>query len=101
MVSGPAAPVKSVLARQLLDSDDREHLEIPAVARLDEVAAMCRTVVRALETVGPPVPSLRSSITSVEPGFSTVLLPALAGLVTSRTRDYLLVVDDVHLLRCR
>lgn len=98
VVSAPAGAGKSVLARQWLETDDREHLEISLAPRLDEASALARTIVRALEGVGPPAPNLEASITSTEPQLSTILLPALARLAASRTRDFVLVLDDVHLI---
>jgi LuxR family maltose regulon positive regulatory protein len=99
MVSGPGGAGKSILARQLHETDGRARLELPISARLDEPAALTRALVDLLETVGPPAPNLHSSIGAAEPGFSTVVLPALARLVQSRTRPYTVVIDDVHLLR--
>ena len=101
MVSGPAGAGKSVLARQVLDADDRHRLELPLAPRLDEPAALVRAVVEALETVGLAAPNLHSSITAAEPAFSTIVLPALARLVSSRTTPYVLLVDDLHVLRDR
>lgn len=99
MVSGPGGAGKSVLARQVLAADGRAKLELPLVPWLDEVAALTRAVVEVLEEVGPPAPNLHSSITASEPGFSTIVLPALERLVRSRTTDFVLVIDDLHLLR--
>ena len=99
MVSGPGGAGKSILARQLHETDGRARLELPISARLDEPAAMTRALVDLLETVGPRAPNLHSSIGAAEPGFSTVVLPALARLVRSRPRPYTVVIDDVHLLR--
>lgn len=99
MVSGPGGAGKSVLASQVLDADDRVRLDLPLLAWLDEPAALTRAVVEALETVGPPAPNLHSCITAREPGLSTIVLPALDRLVRSRTTSYVLVIDDLHLLR--
>lgn len=99
MISGPGGAGKSVLAGQVLAADGRAALELPLVPWLDEPAALTRAVVELLETVGPPAPNLHSSITASEPGFSTIVLPALDRLVRSRTTGYVLVIDDLHLLR--
>ena len=79
LISAPAGAGKSVLARQWLDLDAREHLEIPLVPRLDEPVTLLRAVATALEGVGPPAEDLRS-ISIEEPGFSTLHLP--------RSRDW-------------
>lgn len=99
MISGPGGAGKSILSRQLQEVDGRVRLDLPLSPRLDEPAALTRALVDLLETVGPKAPNLHSSIGGAEPGFSTVVLPALARLVRSRTRPYTVVIDDVHLLR--
>ena len=66
MVSGPGGSGKSILARQLQDSDGRVRLELPMSARLDETAALTRALVDLLETVGPRAPNLHSSIGAAE-----------------------------------
>lgn len=99
VVSGPGGSGKSVLASQVLDADPRERLELHLVPWLDEPAALTRALVDALEPVGPPAPNLHSSITASEPRFSTIVLPALDRLVRSRTASFVLVIDDLHLLR--
>lgn len=99
LISAPAGAGKSVLARQWLESDSRVHLEVPLSPTLDEPSALTRTLVDALEQVGAPARNLRAGITSTEPRLSTIVLPALARLAASRTQKYVLVLDDIHLLR--
>jgi LuxR family transcriptional regulator, maltose regulon positive regulatory protein len=99
LVSAPAGAGKSVLARQWLEVDGREHLEVPLGPGLDEPSALARALVTVLETVGSDGRNLRASITSTEPGLSTILVPGLTRFTASRSRSYVLVVDDVHLLR--
>lgn len=99
LISAPAGAGKSVLARQFLETDGRAHLEIPLTPALDEPSVLTRALVEVLESVGPPARNLRASITSTEPRLSTIVLPALERLAASRSQDYVLVVDDVHLLR--
>ena len=99
MVSAPAGAGKSVLARQWLEVDTREHLEIALTPDLDEGALLLHTVVGALETVGVPAPNLQASITSAQPRLSTVVIPALERLLATRTRPFVLVLDDVHVLQ--
>ncbi len=101
VVSAPAGAGKSVLARQWLEVDTREHLEIALTPDLDEGALLLHTVVGALETVGVPAPNLQASITSAQPRLATVVIPALKRLLTTRTRPFVLVLDDVHLLQDR
>lgn len=99
LISAPAGAGKSVLARQWLETDRRVHLEIPVTPGLDEPSALTRALVDVLEQVGPAAPNLRASIASTEPRLSTIVLPALERLAGSRTEQYVLVLDDVHLLR--
>ncbi len=101
VVSAPAGAGKSVLARQWLEVDTREHLEIALTPDLDEGALLLHTVVGALETVGVSAPNLQASITSTEPRLSTVVIPALERLLATRTRPFVLVLDDVHVLQDR
>jgi LuxR family maltose regulon positive regulatory protein len=99
LISAPAGAGKSVLARQWLETDHRVHLEVPVTPSLDEPSVLTRTLIDALEQVGPPARNLRAGISSTEPRLSTIVLPALARLAASRTDEYVLVLDDVHLLR--
>lgn len=99
LVSGPAGSGKSVLARQWLETDGRAHLQVQATPGLDDPAALSQALLAVLEAVGPAARNLRASITGTEPRLSTIVVPALERLAASRTRDYVLVLDDVHLLR--
>lgn len=56
-------------------------------------------IVDALERFGATAPETRACITGREPDFSATLLPALSHLPQSRAEPFILVLDDVHLLR--
>ena len=96
LLSGAAGSGKSVALRQWLDLDDREHLEVRVVANLDDPEALVRALVEALEPVGPPAPG--GAAPGEHDDLAARVLPWLAGLVASRAADYVLVLDDVHLL---
>ena len=98
LLSGAAGTGKSVALRQWLDLDDREHLEVRVVARLDDPEALVRALVEALEPVGPPAPGIGDVPGRHDDALAARVLPWLAGLVASRAADYVLVLDDVHLL---
>jgi LuxR family transcriptional regulator, maltose regulon positive regulatory protein len=98
-VSAAAGAGKSVLAGQWLETDRRVHLKVAGSSGLDEPSALIRALVDLLEQVGPSARNLRASITRIEPRLSTIVLPALERLAASREDDYVLVIDDLHLLR--
>ncbi len=97
LLSGAAGTGKSVVLQQWLDLDDREHLEVPVARGLDDPEALVRALVEALEPVGPPAPAMGTPSGEAD-DFAARVLPGLGGLVASRAADYVLVVDDVHLL---
>jgi LuxR family maltose regulon positive regulatory protein len=99
VISGPAGAGKSTLARQWADHDRRTVATVRLASHLDEPAGLATALLGALEAIGPKAPQTRAAITGNEPSFSAVLLPALTELASSRRRPYLLVVDDVHLVR--
>ena len=96
-VSGPAGSGKSTLARQWVHLDCRRSAVIRLAAH-DDAVSLAEGLIGALESFDPDAPGSRAPVTATEPAFSTVLLPALGSLASSRDVPYLLVVDDVHLL---
>ena len=99
LLSGPAGAGKSTLAEQWAAADPRRHVLVRLAPHLDDPAALADALVVALEAVGPEEPLARASVTGQEPAFSSVVLPGLAALMDSRATPYVLVLDDVHLLR--
>ena len=89
---------KTTLASQWAQRDPRPHVVVRIARFLDDPAAFALSLIDALESVGPGVGEIRSVVTGAEPVFSALLLPAMTRLVASRGRDFVLVVDDVHLL---
>ena len=98
VISAAAGSGKSTLAGQWADSDPRPHAVIALAPHLDDAAALGGVLVDALEEFGAPAPRTRAVVTGVEPEFSAVLLPAMRELAASRTRPFVLAVDDAHLL---
>ncbi len=89
---------KSSLASQWADADPRPHAVVRIARFLDDPAALALRLIDALESIVPAGGDMRAVVTGAEPGFSALLLPALTSLAASREREYVLVVDDVHLL---
>lgn len=98
VISAPAGAGKSTLARQWQASDQRRHVLVELSPQSDDVAALADLVVDALEQVGPSAHRARTAITLTEPAFTTVTLPAVTRLATSRASDYVLVIDDLQLV---
>ncbi len=99
LLSGPAGAGKSTLAHQWATIEGRPHARLRLAAHLDEPAALAEAVVGALEAVGPSEPLARAVLTGQEPTFSSVVLPGLAAIASTRATSYVLVLDDLHLLR--
>ena len=99
LLSGPAGAGKSTLAHQWATIEGRPHARLRLAAHLDEPAALADAVVGALEAVGPSEPLARAVLTGQEPTFSSVVLPGIAAIASTRATSYVLVLDDLHLLR--
>jgi LuxR family maltose regulon positive regulatory protein len=99
LIDGPAGSGKSTLARQWRQRDDRIHVEISASQAMDSPAILAQQLIAALETIGPSASKTRSIVTASEPTFSATLVPALGTLAGGRSRPYVLVIDDAHLLQ--
>jgi len=99
LLSGPAGAGKTTLSHQWAAYDPRPHHLVRLATHLDDPTALGDAVVTALEAIGPAEPHARDSVTSLEPAFSSVVLPGLATIAASRATPYVLVLDDVHLLR--
>ena len=99
VLSGPAGSGKTTLARQWVAVDGRPHHHVPLAAHLDDPAALADLVLGAFEAIGPREPLARALVTGQEPTWSSVVLPGLAELAASRATSYVLVLDDVHVIR--
>ncbi len=99
VISAAAGAGKSTLAAQWAAADARLHVTVALSPHLDDEAALGQLLVEALEAFGPPAPRIRAVLTGTEPEFSAVLLPAIRELAASRTHPFVIVVDDVHLLK--
>jgi LuxR family transcriptional regulator, maltose regulon positive regulatory protein len=99
VISAPAGSGKSTVARQWTARSERANATVRVTATLDDPAALARALVEALEPMGPAADETRARITGKEPAFSATLLPGLAHLAESRSQPFILVVDDVHLVR--
>jgi LuxR family maltose regulon positive regulatory protein len=98
VISAAAGSGKSTLAAQWAASDPRPHVTVAVAPHLDHAAVLGHLLVDALEGFGKPAPRTRAVVTAAEPEFSAVLLPAIRELVSSRTRPFVLVLDDVHVV---
>lgn len=98
VISAAAGSGKSTLAAQWAAIDPRPHVLVPLSPHLDDPAALGHLLIGALEEFGAPAPRTRAVVTGAEPEFSAVLLPAMRALAASRTRPFVLVIDDAHLL---
>ena len=98
VVSAPAGSGKSVLLAQWEARDLRPHRTVRLAPWHDNPAALAELLLDALDDLGPSTFEVRSVVTDVEPRFSGTLLPALAEVLSTRDRSFVLVLDDVHLL---
>ena len=99
LLSGPAGSGKTTVAQQWAVEDARPHHHLRLAAHLDDPATLADLVLAAFEAIGPREPLARSSVTGQEPTWSSVVLPGLAELAASRTTPYVLLLDDLHLVR--
>ncbi len=89
---------KSTLAAQWAEDDPRPHAVAHLTAASNDPATLAGNIIEALGSLGPDAGHLRAVATGAEPGFSALLLPAIVSLASSRGRDYVVVLDDVHLI---
>jgi LuxR family maltose regulon positive regulatory protein len=88
------------LADQLLDVDDRPHAVVALARHSDDPSTLAASLLDAFGSLGASVARLRLTVTAEEPTYSATLLPALEHVaVATGSSPYVLVVDDVHLLR--
>ena len=99
VVCGPAGSGKSTLLRQWAGADPRPTVTVDLTARHDSPGVLADALVSALSDVGPEEAAAHAAITDDEPAFSAVVVPGLAEVAGSRERPYVLVLDDLHLLR--
>ena len=100
VLSGPAGSGKSALADQLLDADDRPHAVVSLARHSDEPTTLAATLLDAFRALGASTARLRLAVTSDEPTYSATLLPAVEHVVAATgASPYVLVIDDVHLIR--
>jgi LuxR family maltose regulon positive regulatory protein len=98
VVSASAGSGKSVLLVQWEERDLRPHRTVRLAPWHDNPAALAQLLLDALDDLGPSTFEVRSVVTDAEPRFSGTLLPALAEVLATRDRSFVLVLDDVHLL---
>ncbi|KRF00251.1 hypothetical protein ASG88_12820 [Nocardioides sp. Soil777] len=98
LVSGPAGAGKTTLVAQWLERDTRAAARIQVSSALSAPARLAAALIESLGRLGPATVSTRSAVRSVEPAFSSMLLPLLTELAVTRPQPYILVVDDIHLL---
>jgi LuxR family transcriptional regulator, maltose regulon positive regulatory protein len=99
LVSAGAGFGKTTLAAQWAAQDRRPHQLVRVGRFMDDPVTLALHLVDALESVEADAGGTRAVITATEPRFSAVALPALTRLAASPPRPYVLVVDDIHLLR--
>ena len=99
VISAAAGAGKSTLTAQWAAADLRPHVLLQLSPHLDDAAALGNRLVDLLEEVGASAPRTRAVVTAAEPEFSAILLPAIRELAASRKVPFVLVVDDVHLLK--
>jgi LuxR family maltose regulon positive regulatory protein len=99
VLSAPAGSGKSIAARQWIAADGRATATVRLSGHLDDAVSLAQVLLDALETFGDPAPRTRARMTGKEPAFSVAELPALATVTQNRSRPFVLLVDDVHVLQ--
>ena len=99
VVSAPAGSGKSVLMAQWGARDARPHRTVRLKPWQDSPGAVVELVLDQLDDLGPSTVEVRSVVSDVEPRLSATMLPALAEVLATRTEPFVLVLDDIHLLR--
>jgi LuxR family transcriptional regulator, maltose regulon positive regulatory protein len=90
---------KTTLLAQWSAADARPSAWLSLTERHDDPAVLLTDVVRTLGVVEPFDPATRRGLNATTADFTSVLLPRVERAIASRTRPFLLVIDDVHVLR--
>jgi LuxR family maltose regulon positive regulatory protein len=95
VVAGPGYGKTTVLA-QWAEADERPFAWVTLSARHDDPAILLEALVHALHSVEPLPPQQLARLTKSRADFTSVLVPRLAAAMASRTKPFVLVLDDVH-----
>lgn len=98
VISGPAGAGKSTLAAQWQEADQRTPGLLRLTPRHNDPVRLALDVIGALEGLGQPAPRTRAAVSPREPQWSAEVVPSVSGLAATRGGDYLLVLDDLHVL---
>ena len=99
VLSAPAGSGKSTLAQQWVAADGRASATVRLASHLDDPALVAAALQDSLSSLGAGAPGVTAVLTATEPRFSAAVLPGLTALAGACPAPYLLVIDDVHLLR--
>jgi len=99
LLVAPAGYGKSTLLRQWSDADPRPFASLTLSARDNDPILLVSSIASALAEIEEVPASVLAALDGVVPDLSGVVLPRLTAAIGARRRPYVLVLDDVHLLR--
>ena len=99
VVSAPPGYGKTTLLAEWAEADVRPFAWISIVEGLDSPSVLLSYLVRVLDVLEPIDALTLAGLTRPDADLTTSLLPRLGAMLAARREPFVLVLDDVHLLR--
>lgn len=101
LLSAPAGYGKTTLLSELADGDDRPVGWLTLDDRDNDTALFLASLVEVIDEVEPVNDGVLEALSVPKPSIARIVLPRLGRVLESRTRPFLLILDDVHCLKGR
>jgi LuxR family maltose regulon positive regulatory protein len=98
MIVAPAGYGKTSLVAEWAEQDERASVWLALEEWHDDPIRLTRAIVASLEELEPVEASLAEALDEPTPDLSSVVLPALAGMLEGRAHPVVLILDDAHAL---
>ncbi len=98
LVVAPAGYGKTTLIRQWDAADERPFVWVGLSDRHNDPAHLLESIARAVGEVNPIDQAVFDALSVPRPNISNVVVPRLIDALAKHQREYVLVLDDVHLV---
>ena len=98
LLRAPAGHSKTTCLMEWEAADKRPFAWISADGRHDDPALLVASIVEALDEIELVDPEVLLALSNPHPAIEAVVLPRLARSLAERTKPFVLVIDDLHLI---